>query len=123
MTLRLYIDKDSGSHALCAALQARGIAVLRTEDAGNSLFDDAEQLAFADSQGMVVYTANVGDFARLHAQRVSIGRSHSGIIGRSKQQMSIGRQLDLLLRVHVHYEMSELRGQFIYLEDIGRETG
>ena len=40
---------------------------------------DSEVLSLAHTQGRVVITLNVSDFARLHAQTLTSGRSHSGI--------------------------------------------
>lgn len=46
---------------------------------------DADHLKFAADSGRVIVTANRGDFARLHSEWASIGRTHGGIIIRSRQ--------------------------------------
>jgi hypothetical protein len=69
--------------------------------------EDEEQLVFAAAQRRVLYTKNVGDFARLHKEWQAAGRSHSGIIVVSKQRTPIGVQVRAL---HVLAEQSDRDG-------------
>lgn len=64
--LHLYADEDACEHAVIRGLRARNIDVLTTIDANRLGSDDPSQLAFATSLDRVIYTFNVGDFARLH---------------------------------------------------------
>ena len=58
---------------------------------------DEEQLAFATSMGRVIYTANRGDFARLHSRWLAEGRHHTGIIVRARQQIGVRWQIRALV--------------------------
>jgi hypothetical protein len=44
------------------------------------LYLDEDQLTFATQRGRVFFTHNRRDFARLHKEIISKGRSHAGII-------------------------------------------
>jgi hypothetical protein len=76
----LYFDHDSAAHELLGALRRRGHDCLSADEAGMRLATDAEQLAFALTQGRIMITANQGDYAALHARWVADGRDHAGII-------------------------------------------
>ena len=65
---RLYLDEDAMNHRVVRGLLARQIDVLTPLEAQTVGTDDAAQLAFAAQQGRVLYTFNVGDFCRLHAE-------------------------------------------------------
>lgn len=85
MRSRLYLDEDSSQRRLIAALRESGIDVLTAVEVGTSGATDADHLKFAADSGRVIVTANRGDFARLHGEWASIGRTHGGIIIRSRQ--------------------------------------
>jgi hypothetical protein len=91
MPLRLYVDHDSSAVAVVRALRERGIDVLTTQEAGLIRVPDGEQLAFATAEQRTLYTANRRDFARIHKQWMREGRTHTGIIVRSRQQVPIGQ--------------------------------
>ncbi|MCC7363467.1 MAG: DUF5615 family PIN-like protein [Dehalococcoidia bacterium] len=116
MPLRLYTDNDSGRKALCDALALRGIEVLRTEDAGNRLLADDDQLQFATARGLVIYSANYGDFARIHKRWMEAGRTHAGIVVRVQQQVDIGTELRALMAVADGFAAGELANQLVYLD-------
>lgn len=99
MPLRLYMDKDSVSDAVVTALRRQGIDVVTTSDAGNDRLPDTDQLEFATANGRAIYTANVRDFAPLHARWIESGKSHAGIIVRYHQRTPIGQQLRGLMRI------------------------
>ncbi len=83
--------------ALVAGLRQRGIDVVTVQDQGMRHRKDAEQLAFATAAGRVLYSANVGDFARLHGQILAREEHHSGIILLPEQRYSVGEQLRRML--------------------------
>ncbi len=114
--IRLYIDHDSSGRSAVPELRRRGLEVLTTLEAGNARFSDSEQLEFATRNGWTIYTANVGDFARLHGLWLSRGRSHPGIVARFNQKMPVGEQLRRLLNISANIEQADMANQFIYLD-------
>src|SRR4051812_40498434 len=99
MTIRLYFDEDSMDHELVLALRGRGVDVLTTLEAGMLARSDEEHLAFAATQGRVLYSFNVAHFCALHAAWLSGGRSHAGLILGQQQHFSIGEQIRRLLKM------------------------
>lgn len=97
--LTLYLDEDSMDRALVAALRARGVDVITAIEAEMLGRSDSEQLDYATRQGRVLYTFNRGDFYRLHAQYLTEGKSHGGIILAPQQRYSIGEQLRQILEL------------------------
>ena len=78
MKIRLYLDEDSMSRALLQGLRARNIDVVSALDDGMIERNDKEHLEHATDTGRVLYSYNVGDFCRLHADFLSEGREHGG---------------------------------------------
>ena len=97
--LQIYIDEDAMDGDLVAALRSRGVTVLTVLDAGLVGKSDAEQLAFSSERGCVLHTFNVCDFYRLHAEWVSAGRTHGGIVLAPQQRFPVGEQVRRLLRL------------------------
>jgi hypothetical protein len=54
-------------------------------------------LAFATERGCVLDTFNVSDFYRLHAQWMTCGRGHGGMVLVPQQRFSVGEQLRRIL--------------------------
>ncbi|MBE0608929.1 MAG: DUF5615 family PIN-like protein [Dehalococcoidia bacterium] len=115
MPFPLYFDDDVESRALAGSLTARGFDVLRATDAGMRGKTDAEHLAFAASVGRVLYTANRGDFLRLHAQWISERRSHARIIILTQQRYSPGEQLRRLSLLLAQRSSQEMHGRVEFL--------
>ena len=95
----LYCDEDSHSLALAESLLRAEMDVLRSTEAGMDGKSDREQLAFAASQGRVLYTRNAADFARLHVSQMSGQEHHFGLLLRSKANYSIGEQARRILNL------------------------
>ena len=91
--IRLYIDEDSQSRSLVAGLRAHGIDVLTAAEAEMLGVSDEMQLAYAAGQQRVLFTFNVGDFCRLHAQWMRTDRTHFGIVTSEQLQFSVGERL------------------------------
>jgi hypothetical protein len=69
-----------------------------------ALHDDEPILAAAADEDRVIVTANIGDFAALHARWTAEGRTHAGIVLVSTSQFPqnrgfIGRLVNALLAV------------------------
>ena len=68
-------------HVLVAELmRRRGFEALTTQEAGLTRQNDAGQLDYAASRGMVILTHNRNDFEVLHQSYITEDRSHAGII-------------------------------------------
>ena len=93
--IRFYMDEHVPT-AVTQGLHRRGVDVLTVQEVGLCSATDEEQLAFALSQGRVIFTQDA-DFARLHAA----GGHHAGIVY-AHQQTPIGaviRGLMLIIEV------------------------
>jgi hypothetical protein len=91
--IRLYVDEDAEEHAVMQGLRARGVDILTTSEAERVGATDAEQLALAVELRRTLYSFNVGDFARLHRNRLKDGDSHFGIVVIPDQRYSIGEKI------------------------------
>ena len=113
--VRLYVDEDACEHAVIRGLQARGIDLLTTLEAGQTGTTDQEQLEFAVEQGRTIYTFNVGDFSRLHRDWLQQGRDHRGIVVIPEQRYSIGEKIGRLARLVATLTAEEMVNRMEYL--------
>jgi hypothetical protein len=97
--VKFYFDEDSAQHRLIAALRSRAIDVVTSLEAGMNARDDESHLTLAASQGRILVSANVRDFASLHREWLEQNRSHSGILIVPQQRYSTGEIVRRLLRV------------------------
>jgi len=104
-------------HALVAALRKHGLDVSTALEAGATAETDEQQLAFATAQGRVLYSHNVGDFCRLHAQWLSHGQSHAGILLAHQEQFSVGERMRRILRMADCLSAEEMRNRLELLTD------
>ncbi len=119
MTIRLYFDEDSMRHALVESLRKRGMDVLTPLDVGSTEQTDEEQLEFATTQGRAIYSFNVGDFCRIHAEWLRQHRSHAGIVLAHQQQFSVGEQMRRLLRLIGRVTSEDMQDRLEFLSDWG----
>jgi hypothetical protein len=102
---------------LAVDLRGRGYDVLTTQEASRDTASDEDQLAFATREKRAILTFNIRDFAPLHSDGQTAGRSHSGII--VSQQLG-GRQYGMLLqrtlRLLNHFLGEELVNNLVHLE-------
>lgn len=115
MTIRLYLDEDSMDQSLVRALRARGVDVTTALDEDMIARDDQEHLACAAAQGRVLYSFNVGDFARLHTRYLTEGTGHAGIILARQQQYAVGEQMRRLLRLMATLSTQEMTNRMEFL--------
>lgn len=78
--------------------------------------DDA-QLTFATGNGRTIYTFNVHDFCRLHAQWLAAGRRHAGIVVARQQQYSVGEQMRRLLKLLAARTAEDMHNRLEFLSD------
>jgi len=109
---RLYLDQDVPVQ-LAGMLQAQGIDALTTLDAGRLGQGDPEQLETAVAHGRVIVTHNRTDFEELHAQYLSEGRSHFGIlVAQQRRDLRITR--DRIIALLNRFDSSQLRNGLFY---------
>jgi hypothetical protein len=97
--LSLLLDEDSLASGLVRGLRSGDIDVLTVAEAGRRGAPDERQLEFAASVGRTIYTANVGDYARLNDQWLARGQHHAGIIVLARQRTNVGVQIRALTRL------------------------
>lgn len=114
----LYLDEDTQSDALIAALRSRGVNLMTTTEAGNSGRADADQLRHAASVKRVIITSNIADFARLHAQWVAAGQEHNGIILIRQQKWGPGELARRIIRLLADPPGKDMRSR---IEFLGKE--
>jgi hypothetical protein len=101
------------------ALRALQVDVLTAHEAGMNEQPDEEHLAYAAAHGRVLFTANQGDFCRLHASYLTHGESHAGIIVVSQQRYSVGEQVRRLRRLLAAHSDETMRDRIEFLSAWG----
>jgi len=115
VTIRLYLDEDSMDKALVQALRARSVDVTTALEAGMIERDDQEHLDLATAQERVLYSFNVRDFYRLHANYRAEAKSHAGIVLARQQQYSVREQMHRLLRLMAATTADEMKNRVEFL--------
>ncbi len=78
--MRLYLDDDLDSNALIRLLEEAEHEITSPRAVGTRGFADEEHLRYAAAQGLVLLTANAGDFVDLHHAWIQQGHQHSGVL-------------------------------------------
>ena len=112
--ISLYLDEDSESQDLAAALRRAGLTVLRTSDAGNQGKSDPLQLSFATSIGYCIVTANAKDYRPLHREWAEAGMIHSGVVIRF-QRVGLREEIRRLTRLATSLTGEDMAGQVHFL--------
>lgn len=115
--IRFYFDEDAMDKVLVRALRARAVDVETAHDVGMIGREDCEQLAYATSQGRVVYSFNMGHFCALHADFLAHGKKHSGIVVSRQQTYSIGEQMRRLLKLIAGRTAEQMHNRLEFLSD------
>jgi hypothetical protein len=76
---------------------------------------DEEHLFWAATQKRALYSFNVGDYCRLHAEFLAQGKSHAGIILAKQQHYSVGEQMQRLLKLIATKQAEELTNRIEFL--------
>lgn len=116
--IRLYVDEDASEHAVVDGLRARGLDIVTTADAGQLGATDVEQLWYGISQARTLYSFNVGDFARLHAEFLATGTDHAGIVVIPDQRYSIGEKMRALAGLMTAVSAKQVLNRMVYLQAI-----
>jgi hypothetical protein len=102
---------------LAEALRARRVDLETADEARMRKCKDQEHLAYATAQGRVVYTYNTRHFCALHAEVLTRGQSHAGIVVCQQQRYSVGEQMRRLLNLIAAKTAEEMRDQLEFLSD------
>jgi len=113
--LRLLVDEDAQHRGLAPALRARAVDVTTVHELGLIGADDDVILARAVLEGRALYTFNVADFCRLHAELLQSGRTHAGIIIVPRQRYNVGEQLRRLFQLINTRSAEDLKDQIVFL--------
>lgn len=115
MEIKFYFDEDSLDLELVEASRLRGLNILTASEAENRGKSDEEQLEFAASIGRVIYTCNIGDFARLHTEFIIEGKDHSGILLAKQRGFSVGEQVRRMIALKLRKTAEEMQNQIEFL--------
>ena len=113
--VRLYIDEDAMDSDLVIALRLRGVDTLTARDAGLIQQPDESQMQFASRQGRVLYSFNVTDFCRIHAEWLETGQTHAGLVLARQQRHSVGDQLRRLTRLITTRSAEQMQNRVEFL--------
>jgi len=114
VAIKLYLDEDVDP-LLAHVLRERRIDCLSTKDARNLGHSDAQQLAFATSQGRAILTFNVKDFVRLAKDSAAPGGHHAGII--VSDHLPFRELLRRVLVLFQRHEQTDLADTLLWLQD------
>lgn len=76
---------------------------------------DEEQLLFAEGQGRVLATCNIGDFARLHSEWRAADRGHAGIILVQQQKWGPGELARRIIRLLAGVPGQDMRNRLEFI--------
>jgi hypothetical protein len=116
--LAFYLDEDTMNRNLARAMQSHGLDVVSPSDAGMIRRSDEEHLTYASQNKRVLYSFNVADYCRLHAEWRNAGTVHAGILlAHQWRRHSVGTQLRGMLRLATQASADEMRSRLEYLSD------
>jgi len=107
--IRFHLDEHVAA-AIAGGLQARGVDVTTSADAGLLGVDDRAQLAFARSENRVLVTHDA-DFLSI----VSDGPDHAGICYCHQQSRSVRQMIERLFLLHECFQVDDMRNHVEYL--------
>jgi hypothetical protein len=111
---RFFTDEDVYS-AVAIGLRKAGLDAISTPEAGRRGESDESQLQYAIDDKRAIVTFNVAHFAALHADWISDGRNHWGIV--VSCQRSIGDTLSRLIRLAGTVDAKSMRNRLEFLSD------
>ncbi len=108
-TIRFHLDEHVGN-AIAEGLRRRGIDVTTTNDAGLSAATDPVQLAYANTQGRVMFTEDADFLILAH-----LGLDHAGLVYCQQNDRTIGEIITGLELVWELCEPDEMHNHVEYL--------
>jgi hypothetical protein len=115
LKITIYFDEDAQDNDLIQALGLRGIDVIGAWAVGMRERKDEEHLRFATAQKRVLYSFNVQDYCRLHAEFLAQNRTHAGIVLAKQQHYSVGEQMRRFLKLVATKPAEEITNQIVFL--------
>lgn len=115
MTLPLYFDEDTMSHALVRSLRTRGLDVVTALESDMIELPDAAHLDYATQHGRTLYSYNIGDYYQLHTLYLPEGKTHAGIILVPQQRYTIGQQMRRLLKLTATLSSQDMQNRLEFL--------
>ena len=112
--IRLFFDEDV-PEAVAVGLRLRGYDVVTTRQAGRRGLTDAQQLDYAHSQGILLFSHNAADYTKLHVEYVRKGREHSGIL--LARQLPVGFIVTAMLKFLSSSKAKDIRNQVVWLSE------
>lgn len=112
--IHFFTDEDV-YQAIAEQLRLRGFDALSTPEANCLGQSDESQFDWASQQNLVLLSFNVADFSRLHYERLSSDRRHSGLI--VSQQRSIGVVMQRLINLSEKLTHSEMVDRIEFLSN------
>ncbi|MEI8372081.1 MAG: DUF5615 family PIN-like protein [Planctomycetota bacterium] len=119
MTIRLYLDEDAMDGHLVDALRSRGVDIETAYEAGMIEREDDEQLEYATAQGRTLYGFNMGHFCQLHAEVLTAGITHAGIVLCRQKRYPVGEQMRRLVRLISTLSAEEMNDRLEFLSNWG----
>ena len=117
MKVALYFDEDAQNTGLIQALGLRGIDAIGACAVGMREKNDEEHLLRASALKRAVYSFNVRDYCRLHAEFLAHGKSHGSIILAKQQHYSVGEPMRRLLKLIATKPSEDMLDQLQFLSD------
>jgi len=108
----LYLDEDVHKK-VAVGLRLKGYDVVSAHEIQKQSLSDEQQLAYAVSEEMAIFTFNAGDFDQLHKKRLSGGPKHCGII--LSRQIPVGETVKRLSKFLFSHSAEELKNSIYWL--------
>lgn len=108
----LYLDEDVHKK-VATALRLKGYDVVSAHEAQKQSLSDREQLDYAIAEGRAIFTFNVGDFSRLHAEYQQQGKKHSGIL--LSKQLPLGDSIKHLAQFLFSHSAEDLSNNLFWI--------
>lgn len=108
-SIRFHLDENV-NHSIARGLRRRGIDVTTSSDVGLVGASDPEQLAFAQSQGRVIFTHD-DDFLTMLNQ----ASQHPGLVFCKRNRRTLGQIIRFLLLMWEALDPEEMQNKVEYI--------
>jgi uncharacterized protein with PIN domain len=110
--IKLYLDEDVHKK-IAVALRLKGYDVVSAHEVQKQSLSDYQQLEYAVSEQMAIFTFNAGDFDRLHKEYIKSGKNHFGIL--LSKQIPIGETINRLTKFLFAHSKEEIRNNIFWI--------